>query len=329
MRSTMQETPLSIATLVRYGTTVHGSSEVVTWTGDGARTATYAEVGRRAAQLAHALRELGVRGDDRVGTFMWNNQEHLEAYLAVPAMGAVLHPLNIRLFPDQLAYIADHAADKVVLVDGSVLPLLAKVLGQLPHGRARGRQRPGRPVGARGHARDRARVRGAARGQPDEFDWVDLDDETDAAAMCYTSGTTGNPKGVVYSHRSIYLHSMQVCMADGVRDAASGTACCSIVPMFHVLAWGTPYAAMMSGASLVMPDRFLTPEPLAELIETTKPTLAGGVPTIWTALLAYLDADAAGHVLAARRRRRRLGLPPLADGGARSGTACTSRTPGA
>src|SRR6185369_8027043 len=127
MRSTMQDVPLSIATIVRYGTTVHGSSEVVTSVGDGVRRATYADVGRRAAQLAHALRGLGVTGDQRVATFMWNNQEHLEAYLAVPAMGAVLHTLNIRLFPEQLAYVINHAQDKLIIVDDSLLPVLAKV----------------------------------------------------------------------------------------------------------------------------------------------------------------------------------------------------------
>ena len=287
MRSTMQETPLSIATLVRYGTTVHASSEVLTWTGDGVRSATYAEVGRRSAQLAHALRELGVQADDRVATLMWNNQEHLEAYLAVPAMGAVLHPLNIRLFPEQLAYIADHAADKVVLVDGSVLPVLAKVLGQLTaveHVVVNG------PADLSVLDGTQATVHGyeeLLRGRPAEFDWVEVA-ENDAAAMCYTSGTTGNPKGVVYSHRSIYLHSMQVCMPDGF-GMRQADRVLLIVPMFHVLAWGTPYAALMSGASLVMPDRFLTPEPLADLIETARPTLAGGVPTIWAGLLALLD----------------------------------------
>jgi fatty-acyl-CoA synthase len=288
MRSTMQETPLSIATLVRYGTSVHGSSEVVTWTGEGPRSATYAEVGRRTARLAHALRGLGIRGDDRVGTFMWNNQEHLEAYLAVPAMGAVLHPLNIRLFPDQLAFIADHGGDKVVLVDGSVLPLLAKVLGQLTQVQHVVVNGPADLSVLEGTSATVHGYEDLLDGQPDEFDWVDPGDETDAAAMCYTSGTTGNPKGVAYSHRSIYLHSMQVCMSDGFAMGQRDRVLL-VVPMFHVLAWGTPYAAMMSGASLVMPDRFLTPEPLADLIETTKPTLAGGVPTVWTALLAYLD----------------------------------------
>src|SRR6187397_1614517 len=131
MRSTMQDVPLSIATIVRYGTTVHGASEVITSTGEGVRSATYADVGRRAAQLAHALRGLGVTGDQRVGTFMWNNQEHLEAYLAVPAMGAVLHTLNIRLFQEQLVYVINHAEDRVLLADDSLLPLLAKVAPEL------------------------------------------------------------------------------------------------------------------------------------------------------------------------------------------------------
>jgi fatty-acyl-CoA synthase len=287
MRSTMQETPLSLATLLRYGTTVHGTSEVVTWTGDGVRTATYAEIGRRSAQLAHGLRALGVTGDDRVATFMWNNQEHLEAYCAVPAMGAVLHPLNIRLFSDQLAFIAEHAEDKVVIVDGSVLPLLAKVLGQvttIEHLVVNG---PADLSVLEGTQAEVHAYEDVLAGQPEEFDWVEVD-ENDAAAMCYTSGTTGNPKGVAYSHRSIYLHSMQVCMADGF-GLSQADRILLIVPMFHVLAWGTTYAAMMCGATMIMPDRFLAPEPLAELNETTKPTLAGGVPTIWAGLLAHLD----------------------------------------
>ncbi|MDX6234136.1 MAG: hypothetical protein QOH68_3229, partial [Nocardioidaceae bacterium] len=290
MRSTMQDVPLSIATIVRYGTTVHGSSEVITSTGDGVRRATYADVGRRAAQLANALRGLGVTGDQRVGTFMWNNQEHLEAYLAIPAMGAVLHTLNVRLFPDQLAFIIDHAQDSVVLADGSVLPLLAKVLSQAPSVKHVVVNGPADlsvldSVAVEVHAWE-----DLIRDRPESFDWVEVP-EQDAAAMCYTSGTTGNPKGVVYSHRSIYLHSMQVCMGDGFSVNARDSAL-AVVPMFHAMAWGLPYAAMMVGASLVMPDRFLTPEPLAALIATERPTFAGAVPTIWTGLLAELDKQA-------------------------------------
>ena len=176
---------------------------------------------------------------------MWNNQEHLEAYLAVPAMGAVLHPLNIRLFPDQLAFIADHGGDKVVLVDGSVLPVLAKVLGQLPQVEHVVVNGPADLSVLEGTTATVHAYEDLLAGQPDEFDWVDPDDETDAAAMCYTSGTTGNPKGVAYSHRSIYLHSMQICMTDGFAMGQRDRVLL-IVPMFHVLAWGTPYAAMMS-----------------------------------------------------------------------------------
>jgi len=245
-------------------------------------------VGRRAAQLAHALGGLGIDGDQRVATFMWNNQEHLEAYLAVPSMGAVLHTLNVRLFPDQLAYIADHAQDKVVLVDGSVLPLLAKILPKLDSVEH---------IVVNGPA-DLSLLEGASaqvhawedliEGQPQEFDWVDPD-ERDAAAMCYTSGTTGNPKGVVYSHRSVYLHSMQVCMGDGFSLTAADRVL-AVVPMFHAMAWGLPYAALMVGSTLLMPDRFLTPEPLAAFIAAEQPTLAGAVPTVWTGLLSQLQA---------------------------------------
>ena len=245
MRSTMQETPLSIATLVRYGTTVHGSSEVITWTGDGARSATYAEVGRRAAQLAHALRGLGVDGR-RPGRHLHVEQPGAPRGLprgagdgcgAAPAEHpAVPRPARVHRRPRRRQGRARRRLGAAAAGQGA-RPAAA--------GRARGRQRPGRPVGPRGHHGHRARVRGPAGGQPDEFDWVDRTDETDAAAMCYTSGTTGNPKGVAYSHRSIYLHSMQVCMADGFAMGQRDRVLL-IVPMFHVLAWGTPYAAMMS-----------------------------------------------------------------------------------
>jgi fatty-acyl-CoA synthase len=290
MRSTMQDVPLSIATIVRYGTTVHGASEVVTSTGDGVRRASYSDVGRRAAQLAHALRALGVTGDQRVGTFMWNNQEHLEAYLAVPAMGAVLHTLNVRLFPDQLAYIIDHADDLVVLADGSVLPLLAKVLSQTTSVKHVVVNGPADTSVLDGLDLQVHSWEDLIRDQPETFDWVE-GPENDAAAMCYTSGTTGNPKGVVYSHRSIYLHSMQVCMGDGFTLNARDRVL-AVVPMFHAMAWGLPYAALMVGTTIIMPDRFLTPEPLAALIAAERPTVAGAVPTIWTGLLAELDKKA-------------------------------------
>ncbi|MER7012279.1 long-chain fatty acid--CoA ligase [Saccharopolyspora sp. NPDC000359] len=289
MFSTMQDAPLSIARILEQGSGPHGASaQVITWTGEGARRRTFADVGRRAAQLAHALRGLGVTGDQRVGTFMWNNAEHLEAYLAVPAMGAVLHTLNIRLSPEQVAYVANHAEDEVVLVDATLLPLFGKLLPELETVRhvvvANGDEAAlEAPEGVEVHGYEELLA-----GQPVEFDWPELD-ERSAAAMCYTSGTTANPKGVVYSHRSIYLHSMQVCMTDGMALTQADRAL-AVVPMFHAMSWGLPYAAFMVGASIVMPDRFLQPGPLVEMTAAERPTMAAAVPTIWQGVLQHLAA---------------------------------------
>ncbi|MGI5324794.1 long-chain fatty acid--CoA ligase [Actinomadura nitritigenes] len=285
MWSTMQDFPLTITTIMRYGTQVCGSAEIATWTGDGARRRTYAEVGERAARLAGALRALGVDGDQRVATFMWNNTEHLEAYLAVPSMGAVLHTLNLRLFPDQLVYIANHAEDYAVIVDGSLIPLLAPVLPQMKTVRhvvvvGDGDTAPLEAAGKELHSYEE--LLAAA---PPEFDWPEID-ERSAAAMCYTSGTTGNPKGVVYSHRSAYLHSLSVCTGNALGMNGADVVL-PVVPMFHANAWGLPYAAMLAGAALVMPDRFLQGEPLVKLIEAERPTIAGAVPTIWSDVLRY------------------------------------------
>ncbi|QRP46832.1 long-chain fatty acid--CoA ligase [Amycolatopsis sp. FDAARGOS 1241] len=289
MLSTMQDGQLSLAKLLRHGTKVHAKSEVITWTGSEGRRESYAELGEHAARLANALRSLGVTGDQRVGTFMWNNAEHLAAYLAVPAMGAVLHTLNIRLFPEQLTFVANHAEDHVVIVDGTLVPLLAKQLPNfktvkhviVANGDAKALEAP---EGITVHAYDELLA-----GQPSEFAWPEID-ERSAAAMCYTSGTTGDPKGVAYSHRSIWLHSMQVCMSDSMRLAQEDKAL-AIVPMFHAMSWGLPYAALMVGASLVMPDRFLQPQPIAAILAAEKPTFAAAVPTIWQGLLAHLDAS--------------------------------------
>ncbi|MEU9685509.1 long-chain fatty acid--CoA ligase [Amycolatopsis japonica] len=289
MLSTMQDGQLSLGRLLRHGTTVHSESEVITWTGSEARRETYGELGKHAAKLANALRSLGITGDQRVGTFMWNNAEHMAAYLAIPAMGAVLHTLNIRLFPEQLVFVANHAEDQVVIVDGTLVPLLAKQLPELKTVRhvivANGDASTlPAPDGVQVHSYDELLA-----GQPDTFDWPEVD-ERSAAAMCYTSGTTGDPKGVAYSHRSIWLHSMQVTMTDSMRLAQHDKAL-AIVPMFHAMAWGMPYAALMVGASLLMPDRFLQPAPIAQMLAAEKPTFAGAVPTIWQGLLSHLDAN--------------------------------------
>ncbi|MEU6582092.1 long-chain fatty acid--CoA ligase [Nocardia sp. NPDC046763] len=289
MLSTMQDEQLSLATLLRYASTFQGDSHVSTWTGDGLRTQTYREIGQDAARLANALRDLGIGVGDRVGTFMWNNNEHMVAYIAVPAMGAVLHALNIRLFPEQLVYVANHAEDQVVIVDGSLLPMFAQYLPNLKtvrhvivaNGDAAALQAP---EGVTVHS-----YRELLDAQPDTYDYPVID-ERSAAGMCYTSGTTGDPKGVVYSHRSNWLHAMQVISPNGMGFTAADNVL-AIVPLFHANAWGIPYAALMSGANVLMPDRFLQPAPLLEMMAEAKPTFAAAVPTIWGGVLAGLQAQ--------------------------------------
>jgi fatty-acyl-CoA synthase len=288
MRSTMMPTPLSVSRLLEYGGTVHGGTDVITWTGGVPRRTTFAGIRRTAAALAHALRaDLGITSDQRVATFMWNNAEHLVAYFAVPSMGAVLHTLNIRLFPEQVAYVANHAEDRVVIVNATLVPALAKALPEMhtvEHVVVVGNADTGPLAGAGKavHSWD-----DLVAGRPETFDWPQVD-EDDAAALCYTSGTTGNPKGVAYSHRSIWLHSMQVCLAESFAMRA-GVRELVIVPMFHAMSWGLPYAAFMSGGELLLPDRFLQAEPLAAMIAQERPTRASAVPTIFADLLAYLD----------------------------------------
>lgn len=288
----MQDFPLTITAIMRHGCGVHGERTVTTFTGDGFRQTNYRDLGRQAAQLANGLRRLGVTGDQRVGTFMWNNAEHLTAYLAVPSMGAVLHTLNIRLFPEQIAFVANEAEDRVVLVDASLVKLLAPVLphlqtvhtvivvGEGSEDQAGPLQESGKTV---------LRYADVIDGQPTEFDWPDIDEKS-AAAMCYTSGTTGNPKGVVYSHRSSYLHTMAACTTNGIGVGATDSVL-TIVPMFHANAWGLPYAALMAGADLVLPDCHLDATSLVRMIEELRPTVTGAVPTIWNGVLHYLEDD--------------------------------------
>jgi fatty-acyl-CoA synthase len=291
VRSTMMDVPLTVTALMRYGTSAFADREVHTWTGDSSRSQSYGETGARAAKLAGALRGLGVDGDQRVATLMWNNAQHLEAYLAIPSMGAVLHTLNLRLDPAQLGYIANHAEDYAVIVDESLVPLLAQVLDHattIRHILVTGpaESLAGHAAKLAGPGREVHSYEALLAGMPGSFAWADPD-ERSAAAMCYTSGTTGMPKGVVYSHRSAYLHSMAVCTGNTLGICESDRVL-PVVPMFHANAWGLPYAAVMSGADLIMPDRFLQPEPLVKLIETERPTLAGAVPTIWGGLLQHI-----------------------------------------
>jgi fatty-acyl-CoA synthase len=283
--STMQDSPLVLSSLLRHGATVFAESRVRTFMGEEVREATYAEVAQRAARLAGALSGLGVQQGDRVGTFLWNTQEHLEAYFAVPSMGAVLHTLNLRLFPEQLAYVINHGQDKVVLVDATVLPLLAKVAGDLTTVEHYVLVGDGDTDGLGDVPVHRYEDLLAAAAP--EYAWPELDERA-PMAMCYTSGTTGNPKGVVYSHRSTWLHSMASVSGNGFAISERDTVL-PVVPMFHANAWGLAYSGWFAGADFVLPGRFLQAEPLAKMISQLRPTVAGAVPTIWNDLLSYVD----------------------------------------
>ena len=288
--STMMDVPLTVGQLVRYGQRVHHRSRVVTWSPDARREATFAEVGAGAERLAAALTRLGVGRADRVATLAWNHQEHLEAYFGVPGMGAVLHTLNLRLSPEQLAFIVNDGGDRVILVDASLIGLLAAVAPQLstvehvvvlgtPEDaeRARAQLEPLHVVGTYAEL---------ITAEEPGFGWAELD-ERSPAAMCYTSGTTGNPKGVVYSHRSTVLHSMNVNTADAM-GFTQRDRLLLIVPMFHANAWGNPYAGWLAGSDFVLPQQYLQAEHLARMIADERPTFAAGVPTIWNDLLNYV-----------------------------------------
>lgn len=288
MLSTMQDRPLTINHIFEHSRRVHADSEVVTFMGDRSRRASYRAVADRAELLAAALKRLGIGEGDRVGTFAWNNQEHLEAYFAIPCMGAVLHTLNLRLFPEQLTYIINHAEDRVIIVDDSIVPLLARVAKDLKtveryivvgEGDASGLDASG----------DVLRYEELIAAEQPGFEWPELD-ERSAAAMCYTSGTTGNPKGVVYSHRSTFLHSLAQC-AGGVFALTEHDRILPIVPMFHANAWGLPYGGWMAGSDFIMPNRFLQAEPLCRLIAEEKATFSGAVPTIWNDVLRYAETN--------------------------------------
>jgi len=279
--------PLTVASILRRARGINGHRTVSTFHGNGLTRTTYAEIGNRIDRLAAALDSLGVRPGDRVATLLWNRQEHLEAYLGVPSMGAVLHTLNLRLFPDQLRYIIRHARDRVMIVDDTLVPLLKPFVDDIADVVEHFIVVGDGPVDGLPNTVHRY------DGLLDDADsgtyaFPEITDDRSAAALCYTSGTTGNPKGVLYSHRSTVLHAIAECMADAFGIAGSDTVL-PVVPMFHANAWGLPYSASLVGANQVLPGRFLQAEPLARLIEQERVTVAAGVPTIWMDLLRYAD----------------------------------------
>ncbi len=287
MQGLMMDYPLTLHHAFDRAVRLFSRKEVVTQTDGAPHRYTYGDWGKRTIQLANALKSAGVEQGDRIATFAWNTYRHLELYFAIPCIGAVLHTLNIRLFADQLDYIINNAEDKIIFIDGDLVPLLEQladglksvklyvIMGEAPN--ATGKLQPS--VDYETFIGD----------QPQTIEWPKFDENT-AAAMCYTSGTTGNPKGVVYSHRSIFLHSMGVGLADGPGMCEQDVVF-PVVPMFHANAWGFPHAAVMVGAKLVLPGRYMDPMRVAQLMADERVTLGGGVPTIWIGLLNLLGRN--------------------------------------
>ena len=283
----MQDVPLTINHLFDRVERYHGHKEIITATAGGLERTTYAEFARRTRQLAGVLDTLGISADGRVATFAWNTARHLELYFAAPCTGRVLHTLNIRLFPEQLTYIVNHADDEVIFVDRSILALLAPLLHTFTNLKHLVLMDDGKgdiPDDLGGHALLDYEELIAAE---EPIDFPEITDERRAASMCYTSGTTGNPKGVVYTHRSTFMHTAGAMMVDslGVREA---DVILPVVPMFHANAWGLAHAAVATGATLVMPGADLSGPALANLIVDENVTVAAGVPTIWMAVLPEL-----------------------------------------
>ena len=286
MDGLMMKGPLTIPAILRRAETVFSHKTIVTRRPDRSlHRYTYADLGRRARQLAVALQGLGVGPGDRVATLGWNHHQHLEAYYGVPMSGAVLHTLNLRLHTEELAYIVNHADDRILLVDQDLLPLYQQIRDDVHPKHVVVVEADGPPP------EDTLDYEALLDGADPAAYTPAVADEQQAAVMCYTTGTTGRPKGVLYSHRAIFLHALASMATDTLGISESDVAL-PVVPMFHANAWGIPYSAAMAGATQVLPGPYLDPASLLELVQNERVTVALGVPTVWLALLQMLDAHA-------------------------------------
>jgi fatty-acyl-CoA synthase len=283
----MQDQPFNLAHVLEHAARFHGKTEVVTRLveDDTLHRSTYSEVLRRSKKLAHALRKLGVQFGDRVATIAWNTQRHLEAWYAVAGQGAICHTVNPRLFEPQIEYIINHAEDKLVLVDPPFVPMLERMQGRLPSAQRYVVLADEAHMPAC-HLKNAVAYESLIAGESDEFNWPTFPEET-VSSLCYTSGTTGNPKGVEYTHRSNLLHAL----ANNGRGAL-GVGCqdslLMIVPMFHANSWGLAYSCPMAGAKLVLPGARLDGASVYELLDREQVTLSAAVPTVWNMLLTHL-----------------------------------------
>ena len=284
---TMQNTPLLMSRILGRGAILDPEVEIVTQQANSTHRQTIKQTWDRANQVAHALNKHGIKVGDRVGSFMWNNYRHLELYQGVPSMGAVLHTLNIRLSPTDLEYIINHADDRVIFADEDLLPLLEPLWAKIPcvelliicrHGEG-GESSFGNQIDYEDFIAD----------QPSEFNWPEIN-ETSPMGLCYTSGTTGKPKGVMYTNRSTYLHTLTESLTDSIGLSALDSLL-GIVPMFHAMGWGLPFAASMLGCKQVMPHRFMLPDVFLKLMVEEEVTISAGVPTIWQGVRAALQAE--------------------------------------
>lgn len=283
---TMQKTPLILSRILGRGATIDPEVEVVTAQANGTHRQTLGQTWTRAQQVAHALNKHGIEIGDRVASFMWNNHRHLELYQGVPSMGAVLHTLNIRLSPTDLEYIINHANDRVIFADEDLLPLLEPIWDKVPCVELLVICRHGE--GGESSFKNQIDYEDLIKGQPERYDWPEID-ENSPMGLCYTSGTTGKPKGVMYTHRSTYLHTLAGCQTDALGLTALDSLL-GIVPMFHAMGWGLPFNASMLGCKHVMPHRFMTPDTFLKLMHEEGVTIATGVPTIWQGVKAAVEA---------------------------------------